>query len=111
MALIDMLLAELMGGVVIGNSNVVRVYRHYAVGVIDCSNIVLIVFVVKLRSLSNCELATLTLMVLCTLSPSEQFAAWRGLVTLVLDRNNSLSVVSLVDARDRHFRGDCDCHL
>jgi hypothetical protein len=43
----------------------VRVYRHYAVGVIDVSNIVLIVYVVKLRSLSNCELASLTLMVLC----------------------------------------------
>jgi hypothetical protein len=61
----------------------VRVYRHYAVDVIDCSNIVLIVYVVKLRSLLNCEFATRTLifnemLVLRTLPPSEQFAAWRG---------------------------------
>jgi hypothetical protein len=61
----------------------VRVYSHYAVDVIDCSNIVLIVYVVKLRSVLNCELASRTLilkemLVLCTLPPSESFAPWRG---------------------------------
>jgi hypothetical protein len=36
----------------------VRVYRHYAVVVIDCSKIVLIVYVVKLRCVLNCELVS-----------------------------------------------------
>jgi hypothetical protein len=56
----------------------VRVYRHYAVGVIDCSNIVLIVYVVKLRSLSNCELVTRALMVLRTSSSLDCFVVRAG---------------------------------
>jgi hypothetical protein len=60
-----------------------RVYRHYAVGVIDVSKIVLIVYVFKLSTLSNCQLVSLTLMVLCTWGTPQKHAVMNAFIPVM----------------------------